>query len=322
MNNDQRTLRVANEWDKLREVMVGLEDKTMAPNYMPEMSWMDPEQIEIMEKQAGKMTTDIRPDMAQALREQIEAHVKLLEQRGVKVHRTVSIRYPEELDYLAEVQKGNMVFGGQDFFVVIGNNVILLTNFRYPFRRKQIYGVRPVLEPLLQNSDARYAAMPPASPHYSKDDMYLEGGDMLVAGRDVYVGCSGRASSPAGIAWLQQYLAPDYRVHMIKMTPDVFHMDGLCMFPREGLVVYSPAHIPELPDSLLKWDKIELQPHEYFGGNGLCLDDKTMVMPKGYERVSDELGKKGIDVILAEYGMTMEFGSGPRCLTGVLRRDP
>jgi len=44
-------------------------------------------------------------------------------------------------------------------------------------------------------------------------------------------------------------------------------------------------------------------------------------MPKGYERVSDELEKKGIDVILAEYGMTMEFGSGPRCLTGVLRRD-
>ncbi|MCF8034869.1 MAG: hypothetical protein K9K66_16475 [Desulfarculaceae bacterium] len=42
-----------------------------------------------------------------------------------------------------------MVFGAQDFFVVIGNNVILLGNFRHPFRRKQVYGVRPVLEPLL-----------------------------------------------------------------------------------------------------------------------------------------------------------------------------
>jgi len=321
MGNESRIILVVNEWDKLRETMVGLEDKTVAPDYMPEMSWMDPEQIEIMKKQAGKMTTDIRPDMAQELREQIEAHVKLLEQYDVKVHRTLPLRHPEERDFLGEVQRGNMVFGGQDFFVVIGNNVILLTNFRYPFRRKQIYGVRPVLEPLLQNSNVRYAAMPPASPHYSKDDMYLEGGDMLVAGKDIYVGCSGRASSPAGIAWLRQYLAPDYRVHMIEMTPDVFHMDGLCMFPREGLVVYSPAHIPELPNALKKWDKIELQPHEYFGGNGLCLDNKTMIMPKGYERVSEELEKKGIDVILADYDMTMEFGSGPRCLTGVLRRD-
>jgi len=322
MKNNQNIIKVRNEWDKLREAMVGLEDKTMAPDYMPEMSWMDPEQVAIMKKDAGKLTADIRPDMAQALREQIEAHVKLLEQYGVKVHRTIPLQHREESDFLGEVQRGNMIFGAQDFFVVIGNNVILLTNFRYPFRRKQIYGVRPVLESLLQNSNVRYAAMPPPSPHYSKDDMYLEGGDMLVAGQDVYVGCSGLASSPAGIAWLRQYLAPDYRVHLVKMRSDAFHMDGLCMFPREGLVVYSPAHIPELPAALQKWDKIELQPKEYFGGNGLCLDDKTMVMPKGYERVSGELEKKGINVIIEECGMTMEFGSGPRCLTGVLRREP
>ena len=67
MENESRIMWVHNEWDKLREAMVGLEDKTMAPDYMPEMSWMDPEQIEIMEKQAGKMTADIRPDMAKAL---------------------------------------------------------------------------------------------------------------------------------------------------------------------------------------------------------------------------------------------------------------
>ena len=146
---------------------------------------------------------------------------------------------------------------------------------------------------------------------------------MLVAGEDVYVGCSGRASSPAGIEWLRQYLAPDYRVHMVNMTQDTFHLDGLCMFPREGLVVYSPTHIPELPENLRKWDRIELLPEEhFFGGNGLCLDSKTMVMPKGYERVSAELEKKGIEVISEEYGMTMEFGSGPRCLTGVIRREP
>ena len=70
MKKGQKALRVVNEWDKLREVMVGLEDNTMAPDYMPEMDWMDPEQIEIMEKQAGKMTADIRPDMTQALWEQ------------------------------------------------------------------------------------------------------------------------------------------------------------------------------------------------------------------------------------------------------------
>ena len=314
---------VRNEWDKLVAAMVGLEDETVASDYMPEMSWMDPEQVEIMKNQAGKKTKDIRPDMARDLSNQIEAHVKVLEQYGVEVHRTIPMQYPEERDFLSGVQRGNMVFGAQDFFVVIGNKVILINNLRYPFRRKQVYSVRPALEPLLKNTNAHYAALPPASPHYTPDDIYLEGGDMLVAGEDVYVGCSGRASSPAGIEWLRQYLAPDYRVHMVNMTQEAFHLDGLCMFPREGLVVYSPTHIPELPENLRKWDRIELLPEEhFFGGNGLCLDSKTMVMPKGYERVSAELEKKGIEVISEEYGMTMEFGSGPRCLTGAIRRDP
>ena len=58
MNNNQKTLRVVNEWGKRREAMIGLEHKTMAPDYMTEMSWMDPEQIAIMEKQVGKMTTE------------------------------------------------------------------------------------------------------------------------------------------------------------------------------------------------------------------------------------------------------------------------
>jgi len=221
-----------------------------------------------MKNQAGKKTKDIRPDMARDLSNQIEAHVKVLEEYGVEVHRTIPMQYPEERDFLSEVQRGNMVFGAQDFFVVIGNKVILINNLRYPFRRKQVYSVRPVLEPLLKNSNAHYAALPPASPHYTPDDIYLEGGDMLVAGEDVYVGCSGRASSPAGIEWLRQYLAPDYRVHMVNMTQDVFHLDGLCMFPREGLVVYSPAHIPELPEKLQKWDKIELLPEEHFFEKG------------------------------------------------------
>ena len=47
--------------------------------------------------------------------------------------------------------------------------------------------------------------MPPCSPHYSKDDMYLERGDVLVDGYNVYVGCSGNATTIAGIEWLEQW---------------------------------------------------------------------------------------------------------------------
>jgi len=69
---------------------------------------------------------------------------------------------------------------------------------------------------LLKNSNAQYGTVPPPSPHYREDDLFLEGGDILLDERDVYVGFSGCGSSLSGIDWLQQYLGNEYKVHTVK----------------------------------------------------------------------------------------------------------
>jgi N-dimethylarginine dimethylaminohydrolase len=63
-----------------------------------------------------------------------------------------------------------------------------------------------MLEPLLENSNATYFATPPPSPHYTRDELYLETGDIMTDEHNIYVGMSGNASTPKGVAWLKQLL--------------------------------------------------------------------------------------------------------------------
>lgn len=317
-----RKIGVCNEWGRLKEAVVGVIDDTVEMDYISAMKWLPESGVESLKKYAGKRTADIWPENFGLLREQIERHVKVLRDHGVIVHRTKPIRYEEERAFLADIQRGNMLFGGADFFRVIGNNVILLNSFRYPFRRKQVWVVRPVIEELIRNTNARYVTTPPPSPHYMDDDLYLENGDIMVDGFDVYVGMSGNATSERGVDWLRQFLGSDYRIHVIRLAPERFHLDWVLTLNRPGLLTYCPAAIiGDLPKPLQSWDKIAAAPEESAGANNLSIDPKTIVVAEQYGRIADEYRKRGMDVIRIPLNMTIEYGSGSRCLTAVLSRE-
>jgi len=319
---------VWNDWGKLREVMVGYPEATVVTDYHPSLNWMTEQMKREMEKNSGKVDADVFPENAKKLRKQIEDHVKILEDHGVTVHRALKyFPHPEEAHFLDEIQRGCMPFPGEDYFRVIGTNVILINALRPPFRRKQIYLVRPVLEPLLANSNARYVACPPPSPYYDEKDIYLENGDIVLDGRNVYVGFSGNSTSEAGIAWLQQYLGAEYTVWTVLKVKEAFHLGGMLNIPRPGLVFYYPELLPNgLPEPLKNYEKVEIKVAKddrwCFGCNNLSLDEKTIVVPAEYEKVAAEYRKRGFTVITSNYDMTIEYGSGPKCLTAVLRRDP
>jgi len=145
----------------------------------------------------------------------------------------------------------------------------------------------------------------------------------MVDGNNVYIGMSGNATSPKGVAWLKQLLGDEYRVHIIRLKPDLFHLDWLLSLNRPGLLTYCPeALIDPLPDPLTKWDKIEVRADEIAGANNLSIDEKTIVVPEHLTRIADAYDKKGMNVLTIPAKDTIEYGSGPRCLTAILRRDP
>jgi len=121
---------------------------------------------------------------------------------------------------------------------------------------------------------------------------------------------------------LQQFLGPTYKVWKIRLKPDRFHLDWVLSLNRPGLLTYCPeALIGELPTPLKTWDKIIVKPDEVAGANNLSIDENTIVVPAQYGRIAREYRKRGMRVITLPFDATIMYGSGPRCLTGVLRRE-
>ena len=318
------TVGAWNEWGKLREAALGYVDDLVEPDYVPALVWLSQDGKDALRRNAGKPTVKYYPEIAGRMKKTIDTLERVLRDNGVTVHRTgpAPNNFDEEAQYLKDVQKGNYTIGGADFFRVMGNQVILLNSFRLPFRRSNIWSVRRMLEPLLEKSNATYIATPPPSPHYTGDDLYLENGDIMCDGHNVYVGMSGNATSPRGAAWLQRLLGDDYRVHIIRLKPDLFHLDWVLSLNRPGLLTYCPdALVDGLPDPLKTWDKIEICPDEVAGANNLSIDENTIVVAEHHTRIAEAYEERGMRVITIPAKDTIDYGSGPRCLTAVLRRD-
>ncbi|MBI4862921.1 MAG: hypothetical protein HY815_22065 [Candidatus Riflebacteria bacterium] len=203
--SEKRVIGAWNEWGRLREAVLGRVEEMIDPEYIPALVWVSEEGKQGLREKAGIVTRDGFPEEFAKMKHTVETLHRVLVDHGVTVHRTgpVPEGFHEEHQYLKDVQKGNYSIGGADFFRAIGKRVLLLNSFHLPVRRSYVWSVRRVLEPLLENSDATYFATPPPSPHYTRDELYLENGDMMVDGHNVYVGMSGNASTPKGVAWLK-----------------------------------------------------------------------------------------------------------------------
>src|SRR5258708_36456886 len=123
-------------------------------------------------------------------------------------------------------------------------------------RQRERYGLRPIIQRAVQQVGARWSSGPLGSPG-CVDGPFLEGGDTLLNGREVYVGISGCASDLAGVDWLQALLGDRYRVLAVAMRSNVLHLDCALALIKPGLLIWCPEKfIDRLPMSLRGWHAI------------------------------------------------------------------
>lgn len=141
--------------------MLGYIDDLAEPGYIDVLVWLSKEGKAALRQNAGRLTTEAYPEIAQSIKNSIETLQKILQENGVTVYRTKPIPpdSTEEKTYLKNVQVGNYTIGGADFFRVFGTRVILLNSFHLPFRRNNIWSVRRVLEPILEETNTPGSAL-------------------------------------------------------------------------------------------------------------------------------------------------------------------
>ncbi len=208
-------IKVHHEWGKLKEAVVGTPIGLRMPTWSDEYEFLTPDVQQFIKTNQGKLLKDADPDLNKSSVSQMEDFSDLLRSLGVVVHRA-ELLTDDEIDYLVNFKAGVQQCFTRDPILVIGNNIIE-TSMREFERRKERFGIRRGVGDRLTEGNANWISMPQAEPVRGTSGYglgpFLEGGDILLAGRDIYAGYSGHASNLAGINWLQRFLGPDYRVH-------------------------------------------------------------------------------------------------------------
>jgi N-dimethylarginine dimethylaminohydrolase len=156
------------------------------------------------------------------------------------------------------------------------------------------------------------------------DGPFLEGGDVLLNGFEIYVGMSGCASDMAGTDWLQALLGERYRVIPVALRSNVLHLDCALGLIKPGLLVWCPEKLIDgLPMSLRDWDAIVVSKDEanLLATNGLILEEGRMIVDADNSRVIEELRKRKVEVIPLPFDGPIGCGGGLRCCHHPLLRE-
>lgn len=312
---------VHHEWGKLREVVIGISPAEDFVIFHEESQrWLLPEGEKVSRAHKGRRLIDVDPEWAHRIERQVEALAALVAREGVTVHRPQRLEGVERT-FLAPNGEGAQLFA-RDGMIVVGEHVIE-TSLRLICRQRERYGLRPIIQQMVQQRGARWSSVPLGSPG-CVDGPFLEGGDTLLNGREIYVGISGCASDLAGVDWLQALLGDKYRVLAVAMKSNVLHLDCAVALIKPGLLIYCPEKLIDgLPMSLRSWDKVTVSVDEAnrLATNALVLEEGRVIIDADNARVIDELRKRRIDVIPLPFDGPIATGGGLRCAHHPLVRE-
>lgn len=309
------------EWGRLREVVIGLSPaEDFVVFHEASQRWLVPPGDEFSRRHAGRRLIEIDAEWAHRIERQVDALAALVAREGVTVHRPERLQDPERT-FLAPNGEGAQLFP-RDGMIVVGGHVID-ASLRLKCRQRERYGLRPLIQRAVNQQGARWSSVPLGSPG-CVDGPFLEGGDTLLNGYEVYVGISGCASDRAGADWLQALLGAPYRVVPVALHADVLHLDCALALVKPGLLIWCPEKLSNgLPTSLRDWDAIAVSRSEAnrLATNGLVLEEGRIIVDADNARVIDELRKRRVDVIPLPFDGPIAAGGGLRCAHHPLLRE-
>lgn len=247
----------------------------------------------INETQAHYVSDNINIDIAI---QQHQSLVDKLQAEGAVVH---------ELD--AKPELNEQVFT-RDIAFVIGEK-LFISNMQRDIRKKEV----AVLMNWLVENEVPYEVCELPS---------IEGGDVIVDGKQVWVGVSGRTSR-AAIHALQAEL-PNYNISPIRLREDILHLD--CVFnvinEDTALIFRDAIHQRDFEKIKGHYNLIEVTAEEQFamGPNVLAIGEKKIISLPENKQLNRQLTETGFDVIEIPFSEIIKSGGSYRCCTLPLLR--
>jgi len=143
----------------------------------------------------------------------------------------------------------------------------------------------------------------------------LDGGDVLVAGRTVFVGRSARTNE-AGIGQLRDALGEfGYRVQGVPVD-GCLHLKTAVTCVGDGLLLVNRDWVPA--EAFAGWELIDVDPAEPFAANALRVGGRV-VHPESFPRTRERMQARGVEVIPVPADELAKAEGGVTCCSLVLR---
>jgi dimethylargininase len=150
--------------------------------------------------------------------------------------------------------------------------------------------------------------------HFIKSPGTLDGGDVLVLGKNVYIGISQRTNREA-IHQFGQILKPyGYEVHGIEVT-NCLHLKTALAPLEDDLLLINPEWVDgEMFDG---YQTVSIHPDEPYGANVMRRDNWALC-PEAFPRTAELLKERGYDVITVNQSEMAKAEAGLTCCSVIV----
>ena len=292
-----------NEWDPLREIVVGTAYQANWPRTDP--VWRE-EKTRTVWRETDLPMGPVPDWIIEETEEDLEGLCDILVKAGVKVHR------PARIDY--QKYDGFSGYCPRDRILIAGD-VVVDVAMLYPSRGQEIFGLE-----FLMTYQFKHRTMP-------HDQGLVCDAANICRLNDSWLFLESQSGNRAAYQWLVQQF-PNIQIHSCDFYSGV-HIDSTVVPLREGVVMLNASRIrPEtVPEPLRDWDKIWIQdcvaqdfyqyPYasKWIGMNALSIDPDTVIVDAAQIDIIRTLEQRGFTVIPHTLRHSRTLGGGHHCVT-------
>jgi len=183
---------------------------------------------------------------------------------------------------------------------VVGTKYVIFGRFAAPSRRGEEESFRTELDNHVSGSADRVTITAPGC---------LEGGDVLVTDRGLFIGESMRTNSD-GIEQLQNAMAG---VEILAVKTKLLHLLSACSYLGDGNMMIVPELVD--PDNFPGFKLIPIPEDESYACNALHIGERKVVVPSGYPETRNRLKKAGYSPIELDMSEFCKGDGGVTCLS-------
>lgn len=293
-----------NEWDQIREIVVGRADNANWPTDDPVFAL---EAEKTSWKETPVPSGPVPQWIIDEANEDLNGLAKILETAGAVVHR------PADIDFVAT--KGMYNYCPRDRLFIAGDTIVD-PPMMYPCRDQEITALDFVTE------GNTVLSMP------RDQGLVLDAANMLRLGKDKYLFLESASGNKQAWLWLMANLPTTTSCELVNFYAGV-HIDSTIVPLREGLVLLNGARVTPstLPNAFRDWECVYVQdviaqdfyqyPYasKWIALNMLSINANTVICDRNQHALMRTLESHGIDVVPHELRHSRTLGGGFHCVT-------